>query len=102
MKLRFFFDPGSSICLWAADDEARLKYQYPIRLEMLPLSIDTVTLGNQLIAKFDTSLDWNDPGNPSPWNEAEYSAFFVLAKHLLTLMRAELGHEFELLDELNC
>lgn len=28
--LRCFFDPGSGICLWANNDEARERFGYPI------------------------------------------------------------------------
>jgi hypothetical protein len=66
MKLRYFFDPGSGICLWAADDEARAQFGYPVELEELSLAGDTLALGNSLIERFDGSINWSDPGSASP------------------------------------
>jgi hypothetical protein len=69
MILRYFFDAGSGVCLWAADDEARAAFGYPVELEELDLPRDTIFLGNRLIAIFDESIDWQDPAGASPWSE---------------------------------
>ena len=75
MKLRYFFDPGSGVCLWAGDDEARNAFGYPVELKQLPLSQEIVALGQQLTAQFDTSIDRDYPPNPSPWSDAEKQSF---------------------------
>ena len=51
MKLRYLFDPGSGVCPWAADDEARKAFGYPVQLKQLPLSQEVVALGQQVIAR---------------------------------------------------
>ncbi len=99
MKLRLFYDAGCGICLWSGDDEAREKYGYPVELEALDLSTETIAFGNHLMAHYNTSLDWNDPGGPSLWTEAEYSAFYISVAQLLSRLRAELGDRFEIVDE---
>ncbi|HOE43498.1 MAG TPA: hypothetical protein PLB25_17990 [Rhodoferax sp.] len=38
MKLRYFFDAGSGVCLWAGDDEVQVRYDYPVGLDILPIS----------------------------------------------------------------
>jgi hypothetical protein len=35
---RYFFGPGSGICLWSANDEARDRFDYPVQLTDLGLS----------------------------------------------------------------
>ena len=100
MKLRFFFDAGSGICLWAADEAAREKYGYPVALEALPLDSATVSRGEDLIRNFDTSLDWNDPTGPSPWSDADRSKFVSEATDFHRVLAEKLGDTFEVLNEL--
>ena len=100
MQLRYFFDPGSCVCLWASDDEARNAFDYAVALEDLPLSAATRALGNALVAEYDTCLDGNDPGAGSLWTPGQETAFIERARHFLAMARAELGPRFELVDEL--
>jgi hypothetical protein len=37
MLLRFFFDAGSGVCLWAYDAEAKARFGYPVEAEMLDI-----------------------------------------------------------------
>lgn len=37
-KLRYFFDFGSGICLWAANDAARDHFGYPVDSSKLPIT----------------------------------------------------------------
>ena len=99
MKFRFFFDPGSGICLWAADDEARDTYDYPIALEELPISQSAKDFGNRLLQLFDTSINWDDPGGPSPWSESKCIKFKTEADEFFQILSAELGTGFELHNE---
>jgi len=99
MKLRYFFDPGSGACLWAGDDEARKTFGYPVDLQKLPLAQETVTLGQQLITHFDTSIDWDDPQNPSPWSDAEKQSFRAASQNLYATLSSALGRHFEIVDE---
>lgn len=36
-KLRFFFDAGSGICLWSADERTIEKFDYPVDPSKLPI-----------------------------------------------------------------
>lgn len=100
MKLRYFFDPGAGICLWAADDEARGQFGYPVELEKLELSKDTIALGNRLISSFDGSINWKDPAGPSPWSEQQRSQFMQESVSFYERLVSELGSEFTVVNEL--
>ncbi len=96
---RYFFDPGSGICLWSGNDEARERFDYPVELSDLGLSENLLRQAFHLIAWYDTSLDWSYPSNPSPWAESEKTRFHVASQNLLSMLRQELGSEFEIHDE---
>ena len=99
MKLRYFYDAGSGICLWAGDDEATEKYGYPVLLEKLPLSKKTVSIGNELINRFDTSIDREYPPGPSRWNEEEKSRFAKDSNSFYSLVVEELAHTYDIENE---
>jgi tRNA (guanine37-N1)-methyltransferase len=100
-RLRFFFDVGSGICLWSANDKAREKFGYPIELENLPLSDKTKDRLFDLIKWYDQSIDWNDPGSDSPWTREEVMHFKESAFSVLVNVREELDNKFEIIDELD-
>jgi len=100
MKLRYFYDPGSGVCLWAADDEARAAYGYPVSLEELPLSLEARAEGDLLLALFDSSIDWNDPAGPSPWSPQQRSDFAASSGQFFARVAAELGAGFEVKNEM--
>lgn len=99
MKFRYFFDPGSGMCLWAADDETRAVFGYPVELEKLNLPEDTVALGNRLISFFDGSIDWEYPSGPSLWAEEQRSQFLRESLIFYGRLVAELGSEFTVINE---
>ena len=92
MRLRYAFEAGSGVCLWAADEQARQHFgDFAIELAQLPLSRNTQVWLLYLLAWFDTSLDWDDPGNAgSHWSAQEQLRFVQAARHGLQLLRAEL------------
>ena len=47
MKLRYFLDWGGDI-LWAGDDEASVKYGYPVNMELLSISQESRKLIERL------------------------------------------------------
>lgn len=98
--LRFFFDPGSGICLWAACPEARERFGYPIEPRQLPLPRAVRERINELVDWYDTSVDWEYPAGPSLWDDAEQERFTRAARQLLAVLRAQLGPDFEIRDEL--
>jgi hypothetical protein len=98
-KLRYFFDPGAGVCLWAGNDNARERFGYPVDPGGLPLCENTQRQIFYVIAWYDTSIDWSDPAGPSPWDLDERQRFNAAAQRLLGLLRTELGNEFDLVDE---
>ncbi len=101
MKLRYFFDPGSGICLWASDEEARVAFGYPVELDELPLPQELVTIGHGLIEWFDTSIDWGCPPNPSPWSPVDEANFRAASDDFYSRLVAALGPEFELMNQVH-
>ncbi|HEY9681465.1 MAG TPA: hypothetical protein V6C86_07785 [Oculatellaceae cyanobacterium] len=98
-KLRYFFDPGTCICLWTANDRAHEKFGYPVDISKLPLCENTQRRVIYIAAWYDTSIDWSYPADPSPWDVDERRLFNAAAQKLFDKLRTELGDEFELVDE---
>src|SRR5262245_2289531 len=98
-RLRFFFDPGSGICLWCDNDAAREQFGYPVSLLDLPLPESVRRRGYFVIAWYDTFADWDSSPEPLKWRQREWGAFLCAAQELLALLRARLGGDFELVDE---
>lgn len=98
-KLRFFFSPGSGICLWSANDATREKWDYPVDVQALPLPENTWRKALYVMAWHDTSIDWSHPSGPSPWTDEERFNFNRAAQSLLALLREQLGSDFEICDE---
>ncbi|BAZ43165.1 hypothetical protein NIES4102_01630 [Chondrocystis sp. NIES-4102] len=65
LRLRYYFDAGSGICLWSADEFTSKKLGYAVELDDLPLSSNTSKWLIYLIAWFDTSIDWTYPTQTS-------------------------------------
>lgn len=65
MLLRFFFDAGSGVCLWAQDDAARRRFGYAVEPDALDLPPQLHVEMLQVIAAYDATIDWNDPARAS-------------------------------------
>lgn len=98
-ELRFFFDASAGVCIWSSNDAARDRFGYAIDARCLPLPENTWRRVRYVCAWFDTSLDWDYPPGPSPWDAAVRSRFNTEAQYLLNLLRDQLGSEFEVADE---
>lgn len=96
--LRYFFEPGSGICLWSANAAARERFTYAVELELLDLPPEVVSRGNALITQFNSSIDWNNPPGPSPWPEGQRAQFESQAQELLGMLQDSPGPEFEIRD----
>lgn len=84
MRLRFFFDPGSSVCFWTADHEAHQLFgDYPVETAKLSLPEALAARGDALIARFDGSVDWEDPAGASPWTREDHLRFAIEARAYL-------------------
>ena len=101
--VRYFFDPGSGVCLWAKNKEAREKYGYSIDHWELPLSENTKRWLQFLVAWFDTSIDWSAPSDTDDfWSTGEVERFKSASNKGYELLKKELPHElYEIIDETN-
>lgn len=99
IQIRVFFDAGSGICLWAGNDAARTMYQdYPILPTKLPISVELQSLVVSLIARYDTSIDWDYPPDPTPWTEAQCRDFNKSAHDMIAQLSAELSADYEIIN----
>ncbi|MER6052130.1 hypothetical protein ABT168_32635 [Streptomyces sp. NPDC001793] len=96
---RFFFDAGSGIALWAMTPEDSDVWGYAIDPDRLPISQALRGELNSLVARYDTSLNWDYPPDPGPWREAECRQFNEAVSHTLHRLRAELGPAWQIHDE---
>ena len=100
LRLRFFFEVGSGVCLWAADAATEAALGDVVTPEQLPLPGNLHHTLRHLIAWFDTSIDWEHPTQPGPHWDAEEAQRFELARWRAgqALRQALPSEQFELLD----
>jgi hypothetical protein len=100
-RLRYFFDPGSGVCLWAASDSARKAFGYAVDHDALPLSAATKAQLTELVTRFDASIDWDCPTERGPaWTMAAARDFLDDADRGLRMLVDELGSAgFEIVAE---
>jgi hypothetical protein len=98
-RLRFFFDYGSGVCFWAANEAAQRQFGYPVDANQLPLSTATKGAVEHVISWYDQSFNWDDPGGPSRWNATDWEQFNTELRKILALVHAELGAQFEIINE---
>ena len=98
--IRFFFDPGSGICFWSVNMYTSDLLGYPINLEQLPLTSKSKNLLIKLMEKFDTCLDWQNPGAGVVWNKEDEIEFHKEALVALDTIREELGEEYIVVEDL--
>lgn len=98
--IRYQFDPGSGVCLWAENDEAKERFGYPVEHWELPLSENTKRYLQHLIAWFDTSIDWSYPSDSDDyWTDEELTSFKAASAKGLQCLRQELSDErYEFVD----
>jgi hypothetical protein len=99
LRLRFFLDAGTGTCLWSGNDAARERYGYAIAVRDLPISGELRHMLDALCMRYDTSVDWDNPGGPSPWTTEESERFAVAVRSALERLRAALGEDHLVIDE---
>ena len=99
--LRFFFDPGSGVCLWQRSEEAGAHGPYAVDHEALPLTRNTKAALTALVAIADLSIDWEDAPDSGPyWSQDAKGVFEHLASTAFSAAKAELSmHGYELINE---
>ncbi|MEV3870019.1 hypothetical protein [Streptomyces sp. NPDC049906] len=65
-QLRFFFSYGVDTPLWPDDADFDSPYGYPCDPALLPVTEATAHALTHLADRYQSSLDWDDPGGPSP------------------------------------
>ena len=86
-------------CLWCGNNIALDKFSVGPIEEELPLSDEVQAMLNELSQWHDTSLNWDYPPDPGPWNADDYARFDEAAAKLLKSIQQELGEEFEVVYE---
>lgn len=94
---RFFFDAGSGTLLWAAPED-QAEWGYPVDLARLPVGADLRAELERLVAEYDTSLNWDYPPDPGPWDADRCRAFNDAVRAALARLRAELGPGWRIVD----
>src|SRR5437879_1150698 len=92
--IRLMFEWGGG-CLWCGNAGARERFDVGPIEDRLPLTSNTRWRLAELSAYHDGALDWDYPPGPSPWSVVEHERFENAAGELLSVVRAELGPEFE-------
>ncbi len=103
MRLRFFFDAGSGVCLWARDDEARARFGYAVEAAMLDVPAELRAEIEELVTDYDDTFPWDDPASGQAVaasrtisGYAESPAFATRVRALLPKLRAALGPGLEI------
>ncbi|MEU3735662.1 hypothetical protein AB0E78_01125 [Streptomyces sp. NPDC032198] len=95
--LRFFFEAGVDTPLWPEDMAG--PYGYPCELERLPITPALRTELARLSQRYQSSIDWDHPPNPSPWSDEELQLFKQQAHAAPEALRRELGTGWTVRDE---
>lgn len=97
-RLRYRFEPGAGVCFWAGDDATEARFGLAVQSTDLPLPENTRRRLEYLVAWFDTSIDWEYPPDPSPWDAEESARFHAETRRMLEIVRQQLGPGFEVED----
>jgi hypothetical protein len=84
--LRFVFEWGGT-CLWAANDEARERFGYPVDLAQLPIPEELRADLLRAEERFQTWYTPNDPAGRSPWTDEKCEQFDRLTDSLIARLR---------------
>ena len=94
LHLKYFFDVGSGVCLWAGDSKTEEILGYAIELEKIEISENTRKWLTYLIHWFDTSIDWEEPTKPNGnWTNLEQLNFQEAYKKGLDLLIGDLSRK---------
>ncbi|MGI5525224.1 hypothetical protein ACQEUX_30385 [Micromonospora sp. CA-259024] len=96
---RFFFDAGSGTVLWTVGPEDQAIWGYAVDLKELPISPDLQAELVELVAQYDTHVNWEYPPDPGPWREPQCRRFNEAVRKALGRLRAELGPSWRIQDD---
>jgi hypothetical protein len=108
-RLRFFFDYDCGGCLWSDNDAAYQNFDNGV------LDADIFDLHGNIIKKasiklpaeikrkvlqldklFSQSIDWDNPGGKSLWDENQWTDFYRQTRELHQHISLALGDNFEI------
>ncbi|MFF2081349.1 hypothetical protein ACFVXG_42090 [Kitasatospora sp. NPDC058162] len=92
--LRFFFEYGVDTPLWPGPSGAPdldSPFGYPCAPEKLPITPASQDELLRLSELYQSSLDWDHPGGPSPWTGEQWQSFRAEADTALEALRRDLG-----------
>lgn len=95
-KLRFFFDNVAGVCLWAGDRVTKERFNYPVALDMLPISGELTKAGDALILRWKRHVYESQPW---PSGDSIFS-FEMDCRAFIGRLQAELHDGYEIADEL--
>lgn len=98
---RFFFEWGTNLCLWSANDAARERYGIGcVDYNFLDISDGLKLTLAKMGDEYQSKLDWEYPPNPSPWTKKQLRDFKKRSKQVYKQLRAELGKDYKILFKL--
>lgn|GEM_PF-4189493 len=87
-------DAGAGGLLWPANDQAFSRFGLGlIDIDALPISSKLRAELEDLSARYDSSINWADPREPSPWTEQEWDGFDRQLTHTIAALASELEPE---------
>jgi hypothetical protein len=92
--LRYSLEPGAGVCLWSNDAITDATFGCAVDLDSVPITPLLRERGEALMARFDTSIDWNYPPDPSPWSTQERARFEADSDDFLGALRSSLSGKF--------
>lgn len=98
-QLRYFFNFGAGVCLWAGNDATREIFDYPVSSAQLPITTTLKYRVEFVVTWYDTFLDWDCAPQLTPWSDREQAQFNAAAQELLHLLREQLAEKFVIVDE---
>ena len=99
-KLKYWFEHGGG-CLWSENEVTKARFGYPVAIEKLPLTSETVKRLYQLEEEYSSYLNWDDPASPSLWTKEQKSDFLCRAQKIQMDLVKELGDDYEIMSEVS-
>ncbi|MDR7308154.1 hypothetical protein [Rhodoferax saidenbachensis] len=93
-RIRLMFEWGGGT-LWCGNAAASERFDVGPVEDRLPISENSRKYLAELSALHDTALNWEYPPDPGPWTSEEDEHFDAKAIELLSVIREELGPEYE-------
>lgn len=90
LEIRYFFEFGGGVCLWAKNDAARERFDCAIDHHKLDISTNTKKWLDYLLAWYDTFLDWESAPDERRTSYEEGLRFNEAAIAGLAMLRKEL------------